>query len=891
MSMLLLGFRAACVKSLRREPETPELWNMKALALPVLLTLATGTALAQDPPLIEGEGTAATDRYGYSVASGGDVNNDGADDVIVGAPGQPETMGGTLGYVQVFSGVDGSLLYQFGASAAGVEFGACVATVGDADNDGFMDIGVGAPLDDKGVTPNTGSVTVYGGSNGLIKYRLEGSEANEFFGTAITTLNDATGNSFADFVVGSPGADANGVDSGLATLVFGFTGFALGTYEINGSAGFRLGESASLGGVDVVSGDVLAMLGAPGAPNGRIYGFRTSAQNNIQIIQLNGEGSGQGFGTNVDALLDFNGDNVEDIVAGSPFNDEAGADAGKVRILRRSGVLINSFLGSAPGAQFGAAVAAVGDSNNDDTSDLIVGSPGIGVAQVLSGADGSVLRTFSGANQFGRTVAHIGDIDNNGFADVAAGSPIEPNSGGTPAGVAIVEHADPTAEPVLDVDDKSEVLRFYQPGGLFPDPEVRSVLNTGPTPLHWSASIPGGNPWLIINPTSGVVAPGESQEFTVTFDVNGLAKATYTTNVSFLNAADQPATLVKMTLEVGDPLNTALICVDGPGSVQFDHTLGEDPPPDTSFNLVNCGNQTKATNWSASASTITGGDWLVLSATSGSAAAGAPAPELVVSIDPVPTLSPGLHIGTVRVSNDDEVTDFTDIQFTLSVELPIFEVGDLLSGAIDFEGDVEGGSFLAVKGQKLRFEIEVTEGPLKPYVSLVDAVGNELKRWDFKGGKGKVFKKQIKLPDYATYSVVIGGQGTKLGAFRMETSRKMPGKAKPKFYKKLKPKDPLSFVEIKVKALPDTMLNVNATPKKFPVDNATISIIGPSGNTLNTSSSLFVSESTLHLVTVPLPDLGLYRVRIDGLTKKKHSVKVEVAPFQPPPGDDDVSLD
>jgi len=77
---------------------------------------------AQISPAYIWDGEAAGDRFGLSVDIAGDVNNDGYDDIIVGA--YASDSGGTdAGRAYVFSGKDSSLIYTFTGEAAEDRFG------------------------------------------------------------------------------------------------------------------------------------------------------------------------------------------------------------------------------------------------------------------------------------------------------------------------------------------------------------------------------------------------------------------------------------------------------------------------------------------------------------------------------------------------------------------------------------------------------------------------------------------------------------------------------------------------------------------------------------------------------------------------------------------------
>ena len=73
-------------------------------------------------PLFTFHGDSAGDTFGFSVSGAGDVNGDGFGDLIVGAPGD-DNNGFSYGSARVFSGVDGSVLYNFVGDSVGDDFG------------------------------------------------------------------------------------------------------------------------------------------------------------------------------------------------------------------------------------------------------------------------------------------------------------------------------------------------------------------------------------------------------------------------------------------------------------------------------------------------------------------------------------------------------------------------------------------------------------------------------------------------------------------------------------------------------------------------------------------------------------------------------------------------
>jgi len=104
-------------------------------------------------------GESTGDYSGCSIASGGDVNGDGFDDILIGANENKES-GNKAGQVYLIFGQeegwipDSNLADVASASFTGERYshqaGASVAFAGDVNNDGFDDILIGAPYYDKG---------------------------------------------------------------------------------------------------------------------------------------------------------------------------------------------------------------------------------------------------------------------------------------------------------------------------------------------------------------------------------------------------------------------------------------------------------------------------------------------------------------------------------------------------------------------------------------------------------------------------------------------------------------------------------------------------------------------------------------------------------------------
>lgn len=161
-------------------------------------------------------GHQAGEHFGASLAVS-DVNKDGRDDIIVGAPHycdytNPEILfdiGAVYIYYQKSDGTFTNQLLK-GRSAGG-EFGFAVAGLGDSDRDGFNDLAVGAPYENDG----SGTVYIYqGSSNGLRDRPSQIIEGNYFY-PPIRTLgfsfnsaaSDFDNNGYHDLIVGAYQSD------------------------------------------------------------------------------------------------------------------------------------------------------------------------------------------------------------------------------------------------------------------------------------------------------------------------------------------------------------------------------------------------------------------------------------------------------------------------------------------------------------------------------------------------------------------------------------------------------------------------------------------------------------------------------------------------------------
>lgn len=276
-----------------------------------------------------------------SIAAAGDVNGDGYADLVVGAPqstaGQVYILfGGTNGISKVpASLVDGSDAMM---GAKSPQFGVSVDGAGDVNGDGYDDVVIGAPDQPHMSTSNTGNVYIYlGGPTKLTPYAAPplSDITNGNYGTIVKGANDLNGDEYADLMIAANSQT-------VATVLGAPTNWQSGpnlTDPQNGS-GFA-SDSRLIGAVGDINGDGLAdvVIGAPsafpasgpGVP-GAIHIFIASVSGStLSMTDLGpkyGPDGDSGAYSIVGVLGDVNGDSRADVLVGAPCAPANGAACG-----------------------------------------------------------------------------------------------------------------------------------------------------------------------------------------------------------------------------------------------------------------------------------------------------------------------------------------------------------------------------------------------------------------------------------------------------------------------------------------------------------------------------------------------------------------------------------
>lgn len=442
-----------------------------ALLLILLVSVALGAqargsmlfAAPLSPSLVEAwtsTGTLNGEEWGAAVAGAGDLDGDGYDDIIVGAPKYgPNREGGAFVYYGGPSGLALAPRWQ-SMGEKGSRYGTAVAGIGDFNCDGYADVAVGAPeYNNLEVDSGSSAGAVYvffGGAGGLATtpgWTVVSQQGGSNFGFAVAAAGRVNGDDCDDLLVGARRYTNGQTNEGAIYLFYGANPIPNTTPGWQAEANqYAAGLGFAVAGIGDVNGDGYDDIAA-GAPFWDSTAYDTGA---VFVFYGGEDGPGAGYdlrleGDNANARLgysvaqggDLNGDGLADLVAGMPgYVDDVTGQAGAVLIFhgRREGPAAmpsRRIAGSQSGSSFGIAVA-FSDVNGDGFDDLLAGASTYTGDQSREGAVFLYLGGPGGATGgvawigegnkaetgYGLAVAGAGDVNRDGSQDFLVGAPL-----------------------------------------------------------------------------------------------------------------------------------------------------------------------------------------------------------------------------------------------------------------------------------------------------------------------------------------------------------------------------------------------------------------------------------------------------------------------------------
>ncbi|MBS1516868.1 MAG: FG-GAP repeat protein [Bacteroidetes bacterium] len=398
-------------------------------------------------------------KFGYSVACAGDIDNDGYSDVIIGSPfydnGQTDE-----GRVYSFNGSSTGLNlvtadWTYESNQTSAQLGFSVATAGDVNGDGASDVIIGANLYDNGATINAGRVYVFNSFHGALpstpNTTKNGSRTDENFGWSVSTAGDVNGDGYSDIIIGSPFYYGGQTDEGKCFVYpgssSGIAATAIWSAESDHTGG-QFGISVSTAGdmngdgyADIIAGGNYLDNGQTDEGRALVYlGYSGGIRTNSEVIYESNQASSQ-FGYSVATAGDINGDGFSDVICGAYNFDNPNTNEGAAFVYLGSAAGMSassnwSAEGNQAYAYFGNSVCTAGDVNGDGYSDVIIGAHLFDNGQSEEGAafvfhgSASGLSPFSNwsaeGNQaniyFGYSVSTAGDVNGDGYSDVIIGA-------------------------------------------------------------------------------------------------------------------------------------------------------------------------------------------------------------------------------------------------------------------------------------------------------------------------------------------------------------------------------------------------------------------------------------------------------------------------------------
>ena len=315
-------------------------------------------------------------RLGYALASAGDVTGDGTLDYVIGSFGP-------AAYVSVYSGSDHTLAYTLTSPSGVLEgFGASVNGVGDVNGDGRNDLVIGAPRANASESlTQTGRIYLLSGVDGAVIWEKLGEFPQGQLGAGVGGVGDLDGDGISDVVGAAPNAGTTAMGEAYVfsgkdgSLLFTLkpqeeatSGGTFGTFFASGA-----GDVNADGTPDIFIGDYAANRGEVQAV-GRVYIY--SGKDGSTLYVFEGKAAGDGIGPGR-GIGDVNGDGFADLAIAAWQSSEGTEQGGKVFVYSgKDGSVLHEVTGAIAKDALGVDAFGIGDVSGDGETDYVVSAVG-----------------------------------------------------------------------------------------------------------------------------------------------------------------------------------------------------------------------------------------------------------------------------------------------------------------------------------------------------------------------------------------------------------------------------------------------------------------------------------------------------------------------------------
>lgn len=355
-------------------------------------------------------------------AAPGGIAEAGAAYVVFGAAAFPERI--------ELDELDGNNGFRIDGVTEGQGLGASASLAGDLNGDGYDDVLVGAPNATVGNKTAAGLAYVVFGDkslpaqlsvatlDGATGFRVDGVSSESYAGNDVGAAGDMNGDGFSDgFIAAWKSAANGGNESGATFIIFGKSNYPakLTLNEVTGGNGFRIEGIAagdrsgrSVRSAGDVNGDGRGdlVIGAPFADNNTGAAYVVLGANSFpSTVSLGGLNGANGF-----------------VLSGDEAHGQAGMAVGAADV---NGDGLDDVL-------VGASAAGSGNRRFAGKSYIVFGRPSFAAEVNLAGLSAAVGLQIDGAvagDQSGQAISAAGDIDGDGFDEILIGAP---NAGGGP---------------------------------------------------------------------------------------------------------------------------------------------------------------------------------------------------------------------------------------------------------------------------------------------------------------------------------------------------------------------------------------------------------------------------------------------------------------------------